>query len=175
MSETFHFMLTSQSFYPPFLSISEQQCSLKQCSINTGWTTLQDSSGSTLVTLESHLVTAHELGHNMGSGHDPDTSECSPPAEKDGKFLMYQYSVNGYERNNHFFSPCSRRSIGRVIAAKAEECFIYRSRSFCGNSRKEDSEECDAGDAVSRVGHKILILTFSADGHTINFTTFSRI
>lgn len=139
----------SSASYPP-LPLVEQYCGSDQhCSINTGWTSFQDSSGNTLVTLESHLVTAHELGHNMGSAHDPDTSECSPPAEKDGKYLMYQYSVNGYERNNHFFSPCSRRSIGRAIAAKSSKCFEEEAKSFCGNNRLEDSEECDAGDEVS--------------------------
>ena len=40
------------------------------------------------------------LGHNWGSEHDPDTSECSPSASDGGKYIMYTYSVSGYDKNN---------------------------------------------------------------------------
>jgi len=39
-------------------------------------------------------------GHNWGSGHDPDSSECSPSTSSGGKFVMYAYSVSGMNRNN---------------------------------------------------------------------------
>ena len=39
-------------------------------------------------------------GHNWGSEHDPDTASCAPGVEQGGKYLMYQYSVSGYEHNN---------------------------------------------------------------------------
>jgi len=79
-----------------------------------------------VVTREADLVTAHELGHNWGrylclelyflhlilyfiyiyyiscsfSEHDPDLPECSPPASQGGSYLMYTYSVSGYDVNN---------------------------------------------------------------------------
>ena len=52
------------------------------------------------MTREADLVTAHELGHNWGSEHDPDLPECSPPASQGGSYLMYTYSVSGYDVNN---------------------------------------------------------------------------
>lgn len=45
-------------------------------------------------------MTAHEFGHNWGSEHDPDIPECSPSASQGGSFLMYTYSVSGYDVNN---------------------------------------------------------------------------
>ena len=33
-----------------------------------------------MITREANLVTAHELGHNLGSEHDLDVPECSPSA-----------------------------------------------------------------------------------------------
>ena len=40
------------------------------------------------------------VGHNWGSEHDPDTTDCAPPSIKGGHFLMYPYAVMGYETNN---------------------------------------------------------------------------
>lgn len=40
------------------------------------------------------------LGHNWGSEHDPDTSECSPSASSGGKYIMFTYSVSGIDSNN---------------------------------------------------------------------------
>jgi disintegrin and metalloproteinase domain-containing protein 17 len=37
---------------------------------------------SRVITREADLVTAHEFGHNWGSEHDPDSSECSPSASQ---------------------------------------------------------------------------------------------
>ena len=39
-------------------------------------------------------------GHNWGSQHDPDSSECSPSSNSGGKFLMYPYAQSGIEPNN---------------------------------------------------------------------------
>jgi hypothetical protein len=81
-----------------------------------------------------------EFGHNWGSEHDPDTTECSPNAFKGGKHIMYTYSVSGYDPNNHIFSPCSRRSMGAVLAAKSTKCFSGRfNREFwCGYIRDNE-------------------------------------
>ena len=67
-----------------------------------------------VITREADLVTAHEFGHNWGSEHDPDSSECSPSASQGGSYLMYTYSVSGYDVNNKKFSPCSLRFIRKV-------------------------------------------------------------
>lgn len=42
------------------------------------------------------------LGHNWGAEHDPETSDCSPSTSRSGKgkYLMYPYSVSGYDANN---------------------------------------------------------------------------
>ena len=53
-----------------------------------------------MITREADLVTAHEFGHNWGSEHDPDITECSPSASQGGSYLMYTYSVSGYDVNN---------------------------------------------------------------------------
>ncbi len=43
------------------------------------------------------------------------------------------------------FSPCSVNSIGQVLKAKSEECFLAEKSSYCGNNRVEYGEECDVG------------------------------
>ncbi|KAF4524927.1 hypothetical protein B566_EDAN013889 [Ephemera danica] len=43
------------------------------------------------------------------------------------------------------FSPCSLRSIRKVLQAKSGRCFSEPEESFCGNLRVEGDEECDAG------------------------------
>ncbi|TGZ65873.1 hypothetical protein CRM22_005651 [Opisthorchis felineus] len=115
---------------------------------NTGWTTYADYSGRRLLNAMAELITAHELGHNWGAAHDPDTEECSPPAHSRGKYLMYAHSVAGFAVNNYRFSPCSRRTIGATLAARAPLCFVATSEStvrLCGNRRLDPGEECDAG------------------------------
>ena len=42
-----------------------------------------------------------ELGHNWGSHHDMDTSECNPPFGRNGgKYIMYASVLSGNEPNN---------------------------------------------------------------------------
>ncbi|OON16612.1 hypothetical protein X801_07576 [Opisthorchis viverrini] len=72
--------------------------------MNTGWTTYADYSGRRLLNAMAELITAHELGHNWGAAHDPDTEECSPPAHSRGKYLMYAHSVAGFAVNNYVSS-----------------------------------------------------------------------
>ena len=71
-------------------------------------------------------MTAHEFGHNWGSEHDPDSSECSPSASQGGSYLMYTYSVSGYDINNKKFSPCSLRFIRKVSLTLP----YYRNRGY---------------------------------------------
>ncbi|XP_074656602.1 ADAM 17-like protease [Tubulanus polymorphus] len=116
-------------------------------SLNTGWSSSQNRYKNRILTQEADLVTAHEFGHNWGSEHDPDTSECSPSSFNNGKFIMYPYSVSGYDKNNKYFSPCSRRAIAAVLTAKSDLCFAMPSPGFCGNHLVEPGEQCDAGSA----------------------------
>ncbi|GAV05778.1 hypothetical protein RvY_15856 [Ramazzottius varieornatus] len=113
--------------------------------LNSGLTTARNNYDQIVITREMELVTAHELGHNWGSQHDPETRECTPESRVGGRFLMYMYSVSGLESNNKFFSPCSRRSVRDVIINKAASCFYRPEKSLCGNFLVEEGEECDAG------------------------------
>ncbi|XP_072042167.1 ADAM 17-like protease isoform X1 [Amphiura filiformis] len=115
--------------------------------LNTGLTTTVNW-GRRVLTQEADLVTAHELGHNFGSEHDPGTegAECSPGNAKGGNYLMYPASVSGQQPKNKQFSPCSKRLIGPVLRGKASRCFAVPTGSIlCGNYRVEQGEECDAG------------------------------
>ncbi|KAG0430713.1 hypothetical protein HPB47_022436, partial [Ixodes persulcatus] len=113
--------------------------------LNSGLSTSRNHYGQRVITREADLVTAHEFGHNWGSEHDPDLPECSPDSPRGGSYLMYTYSVSGYDPNNKKFSPCSVRSIRAVLLAKASKCFSKPEESFCGNSLVEEGEQCDAG------------------------------
>jgi len=113
--------------------------------LNTGLSSTKNVAGRRILTREADLVTTHELGHNWGSEHDPDTAECAPKSRQGGSYIMYTYAVSGLETNNRYFSPCSRRSINAVLESKSTLCFDPKSASFCGNHKREEGEECDAG------------------------------
>jgi hypothetical protein len=68
--------------------------------LNSGLSSSRNHYGQRVITREADLVTAHEFGHNWGSEHDPDNPECSPSASQGGSYLMYTYSVSGYDLNN---------------------------------------------------------------------------
>lgn len=68
--------------------------------LNSGLSSSRNHYGQRVITREADLVTAHEFGHNWGSEHDPDTPDCSPAASQGGSYLMYTYSVSGYDVNN---------------------------------------------------------------------------
>ena len=59
-----------------------------------------------------YLLPGHEFGHNWGSSHDSDTyAECAP---SNNRFMMYPAAVDGSQRNNEYFSPCSVQAIHDV-------------------------------------------------------------
>ena len=103
------------------------------------------SDGSTVPSQQAVLVLAHELGHNWGSPHDLNTKECAPSSSYGGKYIMWMYSVAGYEKNNRHFSNCSIKAINEVLKAKADGCFKPKPDAICGNGFVEGNEECDAG------------------------------
>lgn len=129
---------------------------------NTGLTSFMNTLEQPINTRISDLVTAHELAHNWGAEHDPETIECSPSSSTGGSYIMHTYSVSGYDDYNRKFSPCSRRAMHNVLLNRAATCFLskflYRidiiihssiftepSKSYCGNGVVEEGEECDAG------------------------------
>ncbi|XP_033640330.1 ADAM 17-like protease [Asterias rubens] len=115
--------------------------------LNTGLTTTVNW-GRNVLTEEADLVTAHELGHNFGSEHDPgqEGDVCSPGNKRHGNFLMFPASVSGREPNNRLFSKCSLRLIAPVLRAKSPRCFQEpKGDSVCGNYRVDPGEECDLG------------------------------
>ena len=85
-------------------------------------------------------MTAHELGHNFGSGHDSSGGA-------NGNFLMYPVSVDGSRPNNYKFSSQSLSSIQSVVNAKGG-CFEASGANQCSNGVQEASEECDCGTAA---------------------------
>lgn len=53
---------------------------------------------------EADLVTTHELGHNFGAEHDPDSlPECAPTEDQGGKYVMYPIAVSGDHENNKVY------------------------------------------------------------------------
>lgn len=116
----------------------------KRSNRNVGWTTYLGGF-DTITDLQGTLVTAHELGHNWGAAHDPETNEeCAPKSSNYGKFIMYPASVSGRDRNNHNFSHCSLMAMGAVLSVKSD-CFQEKRLSFCGNHIVETGEQCDEG------------------------------
>ncbi|NXL33986.1 ADA17 protein, partial [Glaucidium brasilianum] len=118
---------------------------VKDIYLNSGLTSTKNY-GKTILTKEADLVTTHELGHNFGAEHDPDSlPECAPTEDQGGKYVMYPIAVSGDHENNKMFSSCSKKSIHRTIEIKAQECFKERNNKVCGNSRVDEGEECDPG------------------------------
>ncbi|KJH44230.1 Disintegrin [Dictyocaulus viviparus] len=111
-----------------------------------------------LVTKEAEIVVAHEYAHSWGAQHDGlerdvnGRAECLPDYSEGGSYIMHMYAQNGYDPNNIRFSPCSRRSIRRMLERRWYRCFEPEKASFCGNGIVEDGEECDDGNFLSMNG-----------------------
>ncbi|XP_062585423.1 ADAM 17-like protease [Saccostrea cucullata] len=120
----------------------------RRMAANTGLSTYRNPDGSQALVHQATITTAHELGHNWGSEHDPDTDSCAPSTSSGGRYIMYPSAVSGYEKNNQLFSPCSRQYIFNVIKTKGYNCFKEASatgQGLCGNGRVDKNEDCDAG------------------------------
>ncbi|KAL1438664.1 hypothetical protein MTO96_047858 [Rhipicephalus appendiculatus] len=96
----------------------------------------------------SEVTFAHELGHSFGAQHDP--PECVPGASV-GNFLMFASASHGTMPNNRRFSMCSIRDMSAVLMqmfsgqGSRSNCLQELQGPFCGNSIREDDEECDCG------------------------------
>ncbi|KAL7673978.1 hypothetical protein ACOME3_000263 [Neoechinorhynchus agilis] len=90
---------------------------------------------------------AHEVGHNLGAQHDPQTMQCSPNGIE-GNYLMYAHNTPNYMENNLKFSPCSLQDMARMLERILREepgCLVSETDGFCGNRIVESSEDCDCG------------------------------
>ncbi|KAL1443192.1 hypothetical protein MTO96_030409 [Rhipicephalus appendiculatus] len=96
----------------------------------------------------SEVTFAHELGHNFGAQHDPPA--CVPGGSV-GNFLMFPSASHGTLPNNRRFSVCSIHDISAILAQMFSEqstrsnCLQELRGPFCGNSIREENEECDCG------------------------------
>ncbi|XP_052098663.1 ADAM 17-like protease [Mytilus californianus] len=120
----------------------------QKIAVNTGVSSFQNPGGSRALAAQALITVSHELGHNWGSEHDPDSNECAPDVSSNGKYIMYYMATTGYDANNQIFSPCSKRFIFKVVSKKGFSCFDAKSlggRGLCGNGRIDIGEECDAG------------------------------
>ncbi|ESO85097.1 hypothetical protein LOTGIDRAFT_235956 [Lottia gigantea] len=118
----------------------------KSQSLNTGIVTTLNY-GQTVPSLVSHLTLAHEIGHNMGSDHDPDNVTCTPSGTG-GNYIMYPKATSGKQTNNQFFSTCSINYMSPIITSRGtglNGCFTADSGSICGNKVIDEGEECDCG------------------------------
>uniref|UniRef100_A0A915D6J6 Peptidase M12B domain-containing protein n=1 Tax=Ditylenchus dipsaci TaxID=166011 RepID=A0A915D6J6_9BILA len=99
-----------------------------------------------MITRVVDLVAAHELGHAWGAIHDEIEDDCiAPNSQGNPSFVMHESSNTGYDKNNYFFSPCSVRSIHKVLYGLAHQCFVEEKSALCGNGILEAGEECDSG------------------------------
>eukprot|EP01135_Chromosphaera_perkinsii_P000581 Nk52_evm2s128 gene=Nk52_evmTU2s128 len=80
------------------------------------------------------LTFAHEIGHNMGSGHDTQTSGdvCNPTSANGGHFIMYPFITGNSQSNNMKFSSCSISAFKTKVESYGS-CMIDAS-SFSGTA-----------------------------------------
>lgn len=109
-----------------------------------------------VTTAEAHLVTAHEIGHNLGAEHDcayrqdkkslktcQASTKCT--GNSNGDWLMSTFAVRGTKENNLRFSKCSAEQIKKASRDKVANCLKSETSATCGNFVQEEGEECDNG------------------------------
>lgn len=82
-------------------------------SLNSGIVTVVNFN-SRVPEIVNQLTFAHEVGHSLGSEHDPSSSDCSPSSSS-GKYVMYSRATTGLQTNNNRFSSCSVTQMETVV------------------------------------------------------------
>ena len=120
-----------------------------------------------ILTAEADLVTAHELGHNWGAGHDNDPKEDYNPSEyqcepgpPNGKYIMYRNAVSGIFQNNKKFSPCSKFDVLSKLLACGRSSFEMLNEDKCGNYKVNTGEQCDSGIGLSNFSKLFNVIDF---------------
>nr|XP_022327566.1 ADAM 17-like protease isoform X2 [Crassostrea virginica] len=139
--------------------------------LNTGVSTFMDPEGNRQLSIVFMSTVAHEIGHNWGSSHDPDSDECSPSFTSGGKFLMFSKALKGVAKNNLKFSPCSTRAVYSVLSAKGAKCLTEPQEGIgvCGNGRIDTGEACDRGNLADKCCHSNCELAYNAVCSPVNF------
>ncbi|XP_061089009.1 disintegrin and metalloproteinase domain-containing protein 9 [Conger conger] len=88
------------------------------------------------------IVVAHEMGHNLGMGHDRSACTCDP-----GRCIMSSTTGGDPE-----FSSCSVKDLERLILRGGGTCLrnqpppsVIITVADCGNGLLEEGEQCDCG------------------------------
>jgi len=115
-------------------------------SLNTGVVSL-NRNGRRVSEQVAALTFAHEIGHSLGSPHDPESCYGN---QEDGTYLMHQGGSLGSQKNNMVLSTCSLKTMANVLSSldlrESGSCWGLDSRrGTCGNSIIEVWEECDCG------------------------------
>nr|XP_034376683.1 disintegrin and metalloproteinase domain-containing protein 26A-like isoform X2 [Arvicanthis niloticus] len=111
-------------------------CNINNCGLNTY---MFDK------VLDVAIVTAHEMGHNLGLYHDKKDCYCG----RRNKCLMYAYKTD-YPR----FSNCSYNYLYsnlylRTCLYDTPETLVTTNLTKCGNNLVEEGEQCDCGSSES--------------------------
>ncbi|XP_052018608.1 disintegrin and metalloproteinase domain-containing protein 26A-like [Apodemus sylvaticus] len=89
------------------------------------------------------FIVAHEMGHNLGMGHDVSGCTCG----------LDSCIMAPYKSNSPKFSNCSYEQMYAVVTTKSclynipEE--LVTNLTICGNNLVEEGEQCDCGNTES--------------------------
>ncbi|KAK3539102.1 hypothetical protein QTP86_024036, partial [Hemibagrus guttatus] len=89
---------------------------------------------------------AHEMGHNLGMGHDDSSCACAGET-----CIMAAYLSHNIPE---FFSACSLDNYEKFLNSQSPECLLNKPKAedllqpaVCGNGFQEIGEDCDCGSA----------------------------
>ncbi|KAK2845847.1 hypothetical protein Q7C36_010701 [Tachysurus vachellii] len=89
---------------------------------------------------------AHEMGHNLGMGHDNSSCACSGESCIMAAYLSYNIP--------QLFSNCSLANYEQFLNSRSPECLLNKPQAkdllqpaVCGNGFRETGEDCDCGPA----------------------------
>ncbi len=89
--------------------------------------------------MNTALVLAHEIAHNLDAGHDGKGNECSPFGN-----VMQATSCSMCNQVAESWSKCSIDAIGQFLKSEESLC-LDNSPNLCGNGILDQGEECDSG------------------------------